>query len=505
MELALGKKSIYCFKKIYDSTFTREETAESVVPDVMPDIAEILSVDGLVLLRSKEAEQGRVSLAGNVGATVLYLPEGGGGVKKLSLSVPFSASAESPVFSDKTRAVATVRLTLLEARMLNPRKVLVKAGVTVDLKCYEEGELEICDKVEDPSSAEILIRPMQCLVNPVTGVREKTFVITDEYVIPASKPIFGELLAQRVEFTVDDIKTVGNKLIFKGAAQVTLLYISEDGQDIASANYTTSFSQIIEMDGAYEQPDAEVRLMLTGAYFEPMPSSSEGRVISCELHMVAQASCSEKTELTYLSDAYSNNYDVELYRDSIELEGIERRMTVRETLRDLIETKNPVREVIDACAVTLTPDVRGKNVNCPVMIKLMYREDSGKICCTSKQYIVQATVELEPDSELCVTAVRAPEVYATGAAGGIDIRVPLDIDVVITSKLGLAPITGIELSEEPVSARSDRPSVTVVVPGNMDTWELAKRYRSTPELIDAANALEEGGVPGKVLLIPRWR
>ena len=331
LELRLGNRSISYFEKAYDAVFSREETAESVVPDVMPDIGEILSAEGIVLLRSKEAEQGRVTLTGNIETSVLYLPDGESGIKKLYLSIPFSTSAESTLFFETTRVVAALKLLSIEARMLNPRKVLVKACVCVDLKCYGKSEALICDGVED-GNEEVLTKTAQCVLNPVMGVREKTFVLSDEYAIPQSNPEFGEVLGERVNFVIEDMKTVGDKLIFKGAAQVVLLYLSADESEVEALAYTTPFSQIIEMDGTYEyeQLDAEVCLTLTGAYFEPLPLTSEGRVISAEIHAVAQVTCAEKTELTYLADAYSNSCDIEIYRETIEMECVERRMTARE-------------------------------------------------------------------------------------------------------------------------------------------------------------------------------
>ena len=503
MELTLEKRSIPCFNKVYDSRFTREETAESVVPDIMPDIEEILSADGIVLLRSKQSEAGRVSLTGSIGVQVLYLPEDGAHLKRLSLDIPFSISEESPEFFDGTRAIVGVRLTDIEARALNPRKVLVRAAVCVDLQCYEERELEVCDGVA--GEADILVRHSLCGFSPVTGVREKTFVLADEYMLPSSRLHFGELLSERVDFAVEDVKAVGNKLIFKGAAQVSLLYSSEDESELAEAAFTTSFSQIIDMESAYDQPDTDVRIMLTGAYFEPV-QASEGWSISCELHMVAQAACSEKIELRYVSDAFSTGHEAEVYRETLDVGGVERKMVVRETFRELYEVTNPVREVIRARATLSPPEVIGREVICPATVNVIYRDDSGRICSTDKAFEVRVSIELENAMEVNVTNVSCTEVYASGAAGGMEIRVPFDIDLAVISQRGVEVVSGIELSDEPVAERSERPSVTVVSAESADIWELAKKYRSTPELIAAANSLAGSDVDaGNVLLIPSVR
>ena len=82
MEAKLKKNSISCYKSVYSASFSREETAESVVPDVFPDICQILDTDAVVMLRSKEVEQGRLCLTGIIEIAVLYLPDGEGGCEK---------------------------------------------------------------------------------------------------------------------------------------------------------------------------------------------------------------------------------------------------------------------------------------------------------------------------------------------------------------------------------------------------------------------------------------
>ena len=91
MDMNLNKENINYVKMIYSASFTHEETMELIVPDAQPDILEILDTDAVVLLRSKEADTGRVVISGVINATVLYAPEDSGDIKKLELSMPFSA------------------------------------------------------------------------------------------------------------------------------------------------------------------------------------------------------------------------------------------------------------------------------------------------------------------------------------------------------------------------------------------------------------------------------
>ena len=74
METILNQCRRTCYKKVFSAETTREESVESVVPDVLPDIAQILNTDGFVLLRSKEVDDGRFTLGAAVQSCVLHSP-----------------------------------------------------------------------------------------------------------------------------------------------------------------------------------------------------------------------------------------------------------------------------------------------------------------------------------------------------------------------------------------------------------------------------------------------
>lgn len=505
MEARLNKNSIPCHKKIYETCIIREETAESVVPDTQPDIAEIIHAQGLVLLRSKDVEQGRISVSGNINATVLYCPENESGVRKLCLTIPFSASAESAVLNERVKPVVTAKLCCIDARMLNPRKVLLRAEVRIDVKAYEESCIDVYDTNGADVACDVQVLSSRCRISPVTGVREKTFVISEECQVPAAKPPVGEILMQEVELSVDDLKTVGNKLIFKGNADIHITYEGVENSELSSTNFTAPFSQILELDCAVEQADAEVHLMPTGVYLEPLPIAQDDRMLGVEIHVVAQAVCSENMEIEFIEDAYSNTFELKLDQAEIDLNTVENRTTLRETVRETVETETPVRELIHAYAIPGNPEVQDVKVICPITIYALYMNEDNKIASTTKTVTAESTLEHDAGTAIGINDVRCMEIFASPASEGVEVRIPLDLDLVFMDNFKIAPIVAIEVDEEAPVDIATKPSVTIVNGCNCDNlWKVAKQYASTPELIVSANQLEEGTVP-ELILIPRAR
>ena len=76
MELELKKTSLDAYETGGELTLTQEETAETIVPDYLPDIARIIETEGRVFLHSRELRDGKAEVSGTVRVTVLYTPEG---------------------------------------------------------------------------------------------------------------------------------------------------------------------------------------------------------------------------------------------------------------------------------------------------------------------------------------------------------------------------------------------------------------------------------------------
>ena len=96
MDTALKKDRYEQLAPVWSGSFSRDFTAESIVPDAMPDVAAVVDADGIITLRSKETEAGAVALAASVAVSVMYMPEGGGAMESLSVTVPVELRADAP-------------------------------------------------------------------------------------------------------------------------------------------------------------------------------------------------------------------------------------------------------------------------------------------------------------------------------------------------------------------------------------------------------------------------
>ncbi len=513
MDMNLNKENINYLKMIYSTAFAHEETTELIVPDAQPDILEILDSDATVLLRSKEADNGRVIISGMVNATVLYIPEDNSGIKKLELGIPFSAAAEHGEIGAENRIIASVSLSSIDSRTINPRKIMVRADVLVSVSCYADAELNIVNSVAENEDVTVEALNKKCVISPITDVAEKTFIITDEFMLPGSKPQMGEILKVGTHLMPDEIKCVGQKLIFKGLLYVDLTYRSANGDDVVSAQFSTAFSQIMELEMSGEDNIFNLCLAPTGIYCTPiLHNTSEESGISIELHAVAQCSVSTKQEITYICDAYSSKYEIQTKDERVEIKGIESCATFAETLRESITVPGGVKKIICSSVssgmVSCVAAGNKAEFKVPLNVSVVYLTDSEKICSE----IYRFNVSTETEAEACCTynakVIVGKDFYVTPSADGIDIRFPVCFALEKVSVQQFDMIASISCDKNAVIDLSDKPSVIVhrIVTGET-LWAIAKRYCSTAESICASNGIENESAftEGTVILIPKIR
>ncbi|MGN1002298.1 MAG: SPOCS domain-containing protein [Oscillospiraceae bacterium] len=501
METILKKTGMDCYHKAFSQTLRKEETQDCVVPDTSPDIAGILDTTGCVLIRSKDVSAGRVRLEAAVPAKVAYLPEGESGLRCLDVNVPLYISCDDERISDGCLCSASLSLVGLDTRMLNPRKVMVRAEVCVSVVCYEKGELSLPRGVEeDKWGIRTLVKTES--VTTVDCVTEKTFAVTDEYALPASKPAIDCILSQRTELVTEDVKTVGSKIILKGSVKSSLLYGAADGQP-AAVDFSTGFSQIIECADAGEEPFVRIDAILTGAYYETTPDSG-GRTIGMELHLVAQAVQTGRRQVEYLADAYCNSKFLELAQESVELDCVRRETLLKETVRDTVETPGGMQELCDAYARWGAVSIDGGRVMVPVTVCLLYKSGEGKLLSARKRFDVGLEALLEEGERLDGCALSPAELYLSPTAAGAELRLPVEAKVTVCRTVPIRCLSAVTVSEEGEPDLSRLPTLTLLRARSAEElWDIAKENGSTVEAIVAANGIDESFPWGKTILVPK--
>lgn len=499
MEVRLVNRETDFYKCNLDTMVQQEETLEIIVPDSMPDVGRILFVSGTVLMRSKEATDGRVSVTGVVNLSAVYMPEDGGHARRVEAALPFTVGTESAEIRGGDRIVAVASLAAGDARALNPRKLLFRADVLTHIQVYGEQRLSLACPAEETEGLELLLekRELELMVD----VREKTFVISDEFPIPAGKPELEEILKVSAELSAGECKAVGSKLIFKGEARIDLLYAAREDGSLCHADFNAGFSQVIEMADGDGERSFDVSLMLTGAYFEAAEPEKEGRRVLMELHMVAQATAREKREVEYIADAYCPRWELEQESQTCTVDCGGARRRIGDSGRASLQTPTVPARVLGAELRLGRCRMEEEKLFLAVGAAIVYVGEDGGLSGVTGRF------ELSCDCPGGGVPLRAwlGEAGISISEMGFDLRLPYEVELEERVQQSFAAISALETREDAPKDLSHLPSLVLVRGGQEKLWDLAKRYGSSRSLICAANGFEEAPKNGAVILIPKMR
>jgi len=507
MELELDRTQLSGYETVLDTTVSHEETMEMIVPDACPDILRICNTEGAVCLRSKEALDGRAEVLGNVKAAVLYLPDGEEGMRRLEVTLPFTCGADSTAVSAQCTILAVPRVIAAETRILNPRKVLVRVNLAISIQVFAPVYGTLCSGVLNQEDAGIEQKVESCDTCVTVCVQEKPFTFSDEISLLGSKPEAEELLKHRIALRCNEAKVIGSKLIFKGEAQLQVLYRAEGGL-LCSAEFELPFSQIMEVSGAGEESTCQVQVLLTS---DECVMGGDGRTFSVSLGLLAQAVVREERNLELLTDAYSTAYDLSAETENYTMSRLADWGRKEQVVREILEVDVLAREVFDAYVSmgTVSQSREGSHltVTAQAAVTVLYVSEEGSRSSVTRTVQASCTLELDEGSGCsCVCSCPAP-VFATPTSGGIEVRFQVDFEYVALESRKVLGISALHMDEGAPRDTLDKPSIVLRMVGAQETlWDIAKAYGTTQRDIMQANELEEETVPsGKLLLIPKKR
>lgn len=493
MELQFEKKLIPCLRTVMRQVQTQEQTQEVRLPEGMPDIGRVLSSWGQVLIRGKEWRSGGMSVSGGVMVWVLYAPEDGSEPRCLDAWLPFQVKWEFPSTEQDGTIMAIPQLRSVDARSTSARKVMVRAGVSVLGEAISAGEEAVYEPGELPQDVCILKNTYPMCLPSEAG--EKAFSLEETLNVPDTMPSPARLLRYELRPEATEQRLLADKLIFRGAAMVHVLYADADGQ-LHSWQTELPFSQYAELNRDYsDEAKAEVCLAVTNLEMELDPAGG----LLLKAGLTGQYIVFDCSHIQLVEDAYSPMRQVTPQVTQLKLPAV--LDTVSETIPAEQMLENSENRVLD---VAFYPEhARSYREGEQMLAELsgnfqvLCRDPEGQLHSQVSRWEQNRT--MPADREVKTEVMLAP----TGkyASDGTGVNAQLRMNVRSVAEEGMPMVTGLEMGElqEP---NPDRPSLILCRAGTDRLWDIAKRTGSTVEAIMKANDLKQEPESSKVLLIP---
>lgn len=507
MEFEILKKTMAGYEMTCDVTVNTEETGETVVSDLLPDILQIARSSGNVLVTGKRAQKDKLFVSGQVICAVAYIPEKDDGVALLRLSVPFDTTVEAKGCDPDACVFTDVKIKKLDARAANPRKVAVRVSLCISCRCYMRKEIEVTCGVNAPESCRLQLLKKRVEANLITGVQTKSFTFGDEFELPSDKARPEDVAGYEVQITGEEHKAIPNKIIVKATMNIHVWYVG--GGKINETRFELPFSQVVDMDGIQEDAPCRVNFAVFNADIAAADIAADSsRMLSATVEGEIRIMAFGRTEETVVSDAYSVDCHMKTEQKKCTLAQItgilDRTVQVHETL-DVGEPVKSVRSVdVSVLPAAVEQGEGGSILAVSLDVAAVFEQEDSQIQTVSRRLRIESgDIEL-PEGEAAVEAVCANQSFAL-AGGGIELRCTVEFHAVFTTGMNCFSLAALEETgkKEP---DANKPSITLryVEPGE-SFWEIGRRYNTVLDELFRANAMEptELAGEGRLLLIPR--
>lgn len=495
MNVEFQKRGVSCLQPVTASVQTLEQTQEVRLPEGVSGSGRILGTWGQVVLQGKQWQSSRMLLTGGVMAWVLYETEENG-AQVLDTWIPFQMDWDLP--QDCPEGLARTRLLLrsLDARWISAGKLLIRAGIGAMAQCLCPYRADVGETGGVEPDVELLTRKWPVRLPKEAG--ERPFQLEDRLTLPPSVPGVKQLICYRMDPVVDDKKILGNKVVFRGNANLHILYRCEEGI-LHSWDFEIPFSQYAELNDSYS-PDAQADVMMAVTKLEL--EADEAGSLNFQAGVTGQYLVEDRELLETVEDAYSLRRDLDVHRESVFLPAVldSRRETVSS------EQTIPVQADVVADMVFLPDYPRQRREGNTVLLEqpqtaqILYYDTEGKLQVFLHRWEDNFQLMADASSVLWANPLKAlMQVYP--GVESLTLRSEVPVQITSMAGEGMQMVTALELGQQR-EPDPGRPSLILRRMGAGTLWDLARESGSTVTAIRQANALEADPEMGKLLLIP---
>ena len=494
MELLFHDEMIrYLAEKRFDQIY-QEQTAEMTVPENRPEIRRIVDCFGLVLVQNKTVDPGMLSVSGTIQAGVLYVPDNEEGLERIDVVLPFTVTKKVTT-EPGAQLFYWGWLKGLDARMINSRKVLVRANLGSELTLFEPTDFSFSRINEIPE--DLCCKTEEYRLKLPLCTAEKEIQIADEVLIPTQEPGIADLLKWTCGVEVSDTRLIGDKAVFKGDVALRCLYRSED-DTLHVWTGKVPYSQYADLDR--ELSDG---IMTVQPIFRQAEVESDGQIDShrllVNLSFSAQIVVRGDVPAIFTEDAYYLKGDFAPDWQDCDLPSC--LDYVQQMQTESIPLPPEAAQMLDWTVFSdaaFNSSAQKDRVITPLSVNLLYWDSDRNL--QSKVLRCEAATDAPESGE---SGLRPFSVTGNDTVlQGSQLQIPILMSMQYDQVRPMRNLCGGRINEN--SAES-RPSLAAVrCSGSL--WEIAKAKKSTVDALKAVNGLDTDRLAEtKLLLVPLGR
>ena len=508
MALETAKDSLVLNQIISQKRDTFMIEDDCIVPDIKPDILNVISSSGLVCIYKKEILDGKIRIDGSVNTYIMYLADSEeNGARALNTNLDFTQTIDIEKAKAGMSLDASVCLKSLDCKVLNGRKIHIKAILEIESKISSNETVEYIKEISNLRDIQFLNQDFQ--INSLIGSGSTKVYAKDTINIEEIDNLV-EVMKTDLKIVNRDTKISYNKVLIKADMQVKMIYLTEDNR-ICLKEAQIPIVGFIDLPNISEDHLCDVKYEIKNIIIKPNNAEEHSIYVEAEIEVFCEAY--ENKELQMIQDLYSPSMNLNFTKRQVKV--MQKRQTVSQTCN--IREKQIIpeigsRKIYD---VEVVPKIEEQNIlngrivyNGELSLNFIFAGDNN-IGLDTKEINMPFNFSMDfekitKESHIDTIIEIGMQDFVVMPDESIDIKIDLTFTAISGNDSSISIIDEVE-TEEIKKDCAYSMIIYFAKPGDT-LWKIAKRFNSTVEDIARVNGIEDVNnlQVGRQLFIPRY-
>lgn len=501
----LIKKNIHMNKLKCKSTLQLTLDDDFNVPDVKPDIDQIITGQGEIKINDIKAMNGKLLVKGVLGFNVIYLcEEDQRPVHNISGEIPFDEVINMDVNCSDDEPLVKWELEDLSTGLINSRKLSVKSIVRLYVAIEELYDEETAVMVEGPEDVQYINKKIE--VTNVAINKKDTFRVKDEIMLPGNKGNIGSILFTDVGLSNVEVRLLDDKFTIKGELPVFILYTTEDEENPVEYYETeVPFSGTIDCNGCMEEMIEDITFNIASKSLGVRPDpDGESRILDLEVILDLGIKVYETVEPEILCDIYSPMKEITPIIRNADYENLVIKNNSKYRIADRVRVPGDQPRILQICHANgdiRIDDVLAESTELTVEgvieVSILYISEDDRRPMNSLKGMIpfSQVIELKgmkPGSNYEVKPCIDQLSVMMLDGEEIEVKSVINLNTIVFDTITEPVITDVVVNPLDMDKLQAMPGIIGYVVKRDDTlWNIAKKYYTTVDNIMAVNDLEE--------------
>lgn len=478
---------------------------DSIIPDIKPDILNAISTSGTVCIYKKEINEGKVRLDGCIDTYVMYLADDeNNSIRGVNVNLDFTQVIDVPNAMPEMNLDTEVKLKNIECKVINGRKIGIKAFLEINIKVTTNEDIDIINNV-NLKGIQMLNKNLN--INSLIG-RGSTKVYAKDTIVIDNIDNLAEIMKADLHISNKDVKISYNKILAKADLNVRLLYLTDD-------NRMNTVESVIPVMGFIDMPDVTEENVCNTKYeiknVVIKPNNAEDHSVYVEVEIEIYCEVYRNQEINIIQDLYSPTMNIMFTQKQIKI--MQRKENVQSTCN--IREKQTIPELAGnkIYDVTTNVDITKQTVlndrilyEGEVTLNYIFNSSNG---VDTKKIVVPFNFNVDfpgvnQNSNIETNIEMGAQDFVITSDDSIDVKIDIIFNVTMAKSADINIIDDIKEEENRSTCTC---SLVIYYVKDGDTlWKIAKKFGSTVEEIARINGIENVDKlnVGQQLFIPRY-